>query len=108
LQTAKAILAEGKDDLVLDRAFYAKEDRDVYKRLVEEAGARWVLVYLTAPKEVLWERIHSRRAEGIHADVALEISKELLDNFYDNFEVPNGEGEIVVDTITEGIKIAGD
>jgi predicted kinase len=73
----------------------------VYKRLVEGAGARWVLVYLTAPKDVLWERIHSRRSDGIHADVALDITKELLDDFYDNFEVPNGEGEIVVDTTAE-------
>jgi predicted kinase len=92
------MLSQGNDDMVLDRAFYAKEDRDHYKQLVEGHGARWVLVYLTAPKEVLWRRIHERRSGGIHADCALDISKELLDSFYDNFEVPKGEGEVVIDT----------
>lgn len=98
LETAKRILSEGKTDVVLDRAFYAKEDRDAYKKMVEDKGARWVLVYLTAPKQVLWERIQGRRAAGVNADSALVISKELLDFFYDGFDVPKGEGEIVVDT----------
>ena len=89
---------EGKHDLVLDRAFYAKDDRETYKKLVEENAARWVLVYLKAPKEVLWQRIQARRAAEVNADSALVISKELLDSFYDGFDVPNGEGEIVVDT----------
>jgi predicted kinase len=96
-ETAKDLLTQGRD-VVLDRAFYAKEDRDAYRALVEEKGARWVLVYLKAPKEVLWQRIGARREAGVNADCALEISRELLDMFYDNFEVPDGEGEIVVDT----------
>ncbi len=97
-ETAKQFLAIGKDDIVLDRALYAKEDRDAYKQLIESNGARWVLVFLKAPKEVLWQRIQDRRAAGVNAECALEISKELLDMFYDGFEVPAGEGEIVVNT----------
>lgn len=93
----KRLLTDGRD-VVLDRAFYAKEDRDIYKNLVEGKGGRWVLVYLQAPKEVLWKRIGARREAGVNADCALEISEELLDFFYDNFEVPSGEGEVVVDT----------
>lgn len=97
-ETAKQMLSSGKNDIVLDRAFYAKEDRDAYKQLVESSGARWVLVFLKAPKELLWQRIQTRRAAGVNADCALEISKELLDIFYDGFEVPVGEGEVVVNT----------
>lgn len=96
-KTATQFLTDGRD-VVLDRAFYAKEDREAYKNLVDGKGGRCVLVYLKAPKEVLWQRIGSRREAGVTADCALEISKELLDMFYDNFDVPRGEGEIVVDT----------
>lgn len=97
-QTTRQMLSIGKDDIVLDRALYAKEDRDAYKQLIESNGARWVLVFLEAPKEVLWQRIQDRSAAGVNADCALEISKELLDMFYDGFEVPEAEGEIVVNT----------
>jgi predicted kinase len=97
-ETAEDLLSEGARDVILDRAFYAKEDRDLYESLIEKYGGRKVLVYLSAPKSVLWERIQARRTEGINADCMLEISKDLLDMFYDNFEVPSGEGEIVVDT----------
>ncbi|KAK5169619.1 uncharacterized protein LTR77_005596 [Saxophila tyrrhenica] len=97
-ETAKRLLAKGEDDIVLDRAFYAKKDREAYKQLAEDHGARWLLVYLTAPKDVLWQRIQERRAAEMNADSARIISKELLDEFYDGFEVPVREGELVIDT----------
>ena len=98
--SVEQILIEGQDDIILDRAFYAKEDRDLYRDLVENRGGRCVLVYLNAPKEVLWQRICARREAGITADSALEISEALLDTFFDGFEVPHGEGEVVVDTLS--------
>ena len=85
-------------DVILDRAFYAKEDRDLYRQLVEKHGGRVVLVYLSAPQSVLWERIQARRKASLNADTMFEISESLLDTFYNGFEVPRGEGEIVVDT----------
>ncbi|KAM7202617.1 P-loop containing nucleoside triphosphate hydrolase [Naviculisporaceae sp. PSN 640] len=95
------LLNKGDKDIVLDRSLYAKEDRDCYKKLVEEKGGRWILVYFRpANKELIWQRIQNRRKEGINADCALEISKELLDKYWDGFEIPNGEGEVVID-VTE-------
>jgi predicted kinase len=91
-------LSKGKD-VILDRAFYAKEDRDMYAALIEQHGGRKVLVYLSAPKSVLWERIQARRAASLTADSMFEISTSMLDMYYDNFEIPNGEGEVVVDTM---------
>lgn len=44
---------ERRHDLVLDRSFWAKEDREKYKRLAEGKDGRWVLVYLKANKSVL-------------------------------------------------------
>ena len=96
-EIADKLLSEGKD-VILDRAFYAKEDRDIYAALIEQHGGRKVLVYLSAPKSVLWERIQARRAANLNADSMLEISACMLDMYYDNFEIPSGEGEIVVDT----------
>lgn len=96
-ETADKKLSGGKD-VVLDRAFYAKEDRDRYTVLIEKHGARKVLVFLSAPKDVLRERIQARRAAGLNADNMLDISTSMLDMFYDNFEIPHGEDEIVVDT----------
>lgn len=95
---ADDILKEGQQDLILDRAFYAKEDRDLYRYWIRENGAREVLLYFQVPRDVLWSRICARRKAGVDADCALEISKELLDEFVDGFDVPNGEGEIVLQT----------
>ena len=96
--TADRLLGVDQSDVILDRAFYAKEDRDRYRELIEKHGGRCVLVYLSAPKSVHWDRIQARRAASLNADCMLDISKDLLDMFYDNFEVPSGEGEITIDT----------
>lgn len=97
-ESVHKLLSEGTRDVIMDRAFYAKEDRDLYRQLVDKHGGRVVLVYLSAPKTVLWGRIQARREASLNADTMLEISESLLDIFYDGFEVPHGEGEIVVDT----------
>ena len=95
------LLNKGDKDIVLDRSQYAKKDRDYYKKLVEHKGGRWILVYFRpANKELMWNRIQRRREKEINADSALEISKELLDKYWDGFDIPDGEGEVVVD-VTE-------
>ncbi|KAH8902908.1 ATP/GTP-binding protein [Coniochaeta sp. PMI_546] len=90
-------LLRDRKDIVLDRSFYDKADREEFKAMVEEAGARWVLVYFKADRDLLWKRICERRARGINADSALEISEALLDSYVKGFDVPVGEGEIVID-----------
>ncbi|WPH04905.1 P-loop containing nucleoside triphosphate hydrolase protein [Acrodontium crateriforme] len=94
-KTVPQVLAAGKD-VVLDRAFYAKADRDNYRRIVEECGGRVVLVYFNIPKEVLLRRIRERRDGYLNADNAREISDDLLGQFIDGFDVPDEEGEIVI------------
>ncbi|KAI1377898.1 P-loop containing nucleoside triphosphate hydrolase protein [Hypoxylon crocopeplum] len=93
-----SLLREGNRDVVLDRSFYSKEDREYYKRIVESHGGRWVLVYLRAKsKDFLWNRIVQRRKEGINADSAYVITAEVLDGYWNGFEAPTNEGEIVID-----------
>ncbi|KAH8879323.1 P-loop containing nucleoside triphosphate hydrolase protein [Thozetella sp. PMI_491] len=93
-----SLLEDGKRDIVLDRSLYAKEDRDYYKRMIEAKGARWVLVFFRpASKELIWRRIVQRRENGVNADSAFEITKDILNGYWDGFENPEGEGEIVID-----------
>ncbi|TGJ80888.1 hypothetical protein E0Z10_g7888 [Xylaria hypoxylon] len=95
------LLTEGSRDVVFDRAFWNKEDRDEAKNLIESLGARWVLVYLKAPdKATLWRRICQRREAELNADCAYQITQDILDMYWTGFEQPVGEGEIVVDTST--------
>ncbi|KXS98575.1 hypothetical protein AC578_4289 [Pseudocercospora eumusae] len=96
-QSLRNFLAHGKSDVILDRSFYAKEDRDEFKQIVERNGGKWVLVYLKVPREVLWGRIQRRREMEIDANSALEISTELFEMYVKGFEHPGREGEIVVE-----------
>ncbi|KAI0381394.1 P-loop containing nucleoside triphosphate hydrolase protein [Hypomontagnella monticulosa] len=94
----KKLLIEGQKDVVLDRSFYSKEDREEIKEVIEGHGGRWVLVYLKAKsKDFLWDRITKRRQEGINADCAYDITKEILDRYWNGFEAPENEGEIVIE-----------
>ncbi|KAK8088432.1 ATP/GTP-binding protein [Apiospora hydei] len=97
LQRFHSLLEQGRD-VILDRSFYAKEDRDEFKRIVEEHGGRWALVFFKAvDKETLWERIRHRSAQPKEANSALDISRETFEMYWDGFEDPQGEGEIVVE-----------
>ncbi|KAI1385769.1 P-loop containing nucleoside triphosphate hydrolase protein [Hypoxylon trugodes] len=93
-----SLLDEGKKDVVLDRSLYSKEDREKYKKIVEAHGGRWVLVYFNAKdKDFIWNRIVTRRQQGVNADSALVITKEILDRYWDGFDVPLDEGEIIIE-----------
>jgi gluconate kinase len=82
--------------VVLDRSFYAKSHRDELRGVVERACGRVILVYLKADRDLLWKRICDRRAKGVNAHSAREISQALLDQFVRGFEAPLDEGEIVI------------
>lgn len=99
------ILQEKSNDVVLDISFYDKEYRDEYKDIVERNGGRWVLVYLDAGRDLLWNRIQRRRAERDsldakhpkrNGDSAFDIDDETFAMYLDGFEPPRGEGEIVI------------
>ncbi|KAK5061158.1 hypothetical protein LTR84_007700 [Exophiala bonariae] len=99
-ETIRLLQTTPPTNLVLDRSFYAKEDRDEYRALAEQAGARVVLVYLKASREVLWRRICARKAraetEGRDADSAFDVGEELLDTYLRGWEAPVGESEVVI------------
>lgn len=99
LDTFRKLLAEGKD-VAFERSCYAKEDRDEWRSIAEGSGARVVLVFLRAQdKEILWNRICKRSTLDETADNALDISRETFEMYWEGFEDPQGEGEIVIDAV---------
>ncbi|MBC2875428.1 ATP-binding protein [Streptomyces mobaraensis] len=86
-------LAAG-DDVVLDHGLWLREDRDAWKKLVEAAGGRCRLVYLSVEKDELLRRLADRnRREDANA---LTVSPQALDDFLVRFEPPApDEGALV-------------
>jgi predicted kinase len=82
-------------DVVVDNSFWCRATRDEYKRLVEDAGGRWRLVYLEADPDLLRRRLGAR-SERFDANAAFPITADILAGYLSDFEAPHGEGEEVV------------
>jgi predicted kinase len=50
-------LVESGRDVVYDHGMWRRSDREAYKRLVEEHGGRWRLLYFKVDREVLLQRL---------------------------------------------------
>lgn len=88
-----ALLAEGRD-VVLDHGLWLRRDRETWKRLVEEAGGTWRLLYFPVERAELLRRLaeRNRRADAN----ALAVTAEALDDFYARFDPPQDEGEMTI------------
>ncbi|KAK6223875.1 hypothetical protein LQW54_000019 [Pestalotiopsis sp. IQ-011] len=93
-------MLENRRDIILERSFYAKEDREEFRALIQKSGAKCVLVYLRATnKEALWQRVCKRNAGERDANCALDIDRRLFESYWDGFEEPLEEGATIT-TIT--------
>jgi predicted kinase len=82
-------------DVVLDHGLWLRSARQEWKKLVEEAGGRWRLLYFPVPRPELLRRLESRNQR---ADAnALGVTESALDDFYARFEPPHGEGEEIIE-----------
>lgn len=81
-------LGEGRD-VVVDLSLAAREVRDQWREVATELGATASLVVVTAPFEVLWQRVQQRA--GDHAN-SVRLTREQLRNCVDGFDWP-GEDE---------------
>ncbi|KAK5994611.1 hypothetical protein PT974_05090 [Cladobotryum mycophilum] len=106
--TLISLLQEGQRDIVLDLAFWNREYRNEFKKIVESNGGRWLLVFLDAEKEVLWRRIQERRArrEALSVedgrrdgDSAFNVDEGIFEVYCEGFERPVGEGEVVIKVV---------
>lgn len=89
-------LLKEKRNVVIDFSFWQRKRRDEYKKLIEEGGGEWKLVYLKVHPNELRKRLRIR-SQRFDANAAFTITEEILSSFLKGFEVPSGEGEIVIE-----------
>ncbi len=82
-------------DVVVDYSFWSRAARDDYKALVERHGCRWELVHLTADRTTLERRLRARSAMA--GANCVTVDEQLFLRYLTGFEVPEGEGEQVVE-----------
>ena len=83
--------------VVIDFSFWQRRRRDSYRQLIEQAGRPHLLLYLPASRPQLRARLEKRK-ERFDANAAFPIEDDLLDQYLEGFEVPSGEGELVLET----------
>lgn len=96
LRNELVVLVGEKRDVVIDFSFWQRKRRDEYKKLIEDAGGEWKLVYLKVDPKEIRERLRIR-SQRFDANAAFTITDEILNSFLNGFEVPSGEGEIVLE-----------
>jgi predicted kinase len=88
-------LIHDKQQVVIDFSFWDRSRRIEYKKRIEEAGGKWMLIYLKVQPDELRKRLKLRN-KRFDAN-SFPISEELLASYLNGFEVPKDEGEIVVE-----------
>lgn len=82
--------------VVVDSSFWSRPERNKYKRVIENAGGTWRLIYLKVNPDELRKRLKIR-SQRFDANAAFTITEELLTTFLNGFEEPQDEGEIVIE-----------
>ena len=82
------------NDVALDLGLWRRTDRDRWKRVVEDAGGRWRLLYFPVSHAELLARLAARDRLGGACGRA--VPEADLDQIYARFEEPTDEGEDVV------------
>jgi predicted kinase len=90
----RSLIRQGRP-VVLDFSFWQRARREQYKRLIEDAGGRWRLVFLKVEPAVLRQRL-DERSQRFDANAAFPITEEILTSYLSGFEEPNGEGEEII------------
>lgn len=86
-----------KKSFVLDYGYWRRAHREKHKKLIENHGAQWKLIYFKAEVTLLAERIEKRNNQS-DAN-AFPITKEMLHNFMQRFEEPRNEGELIINQL---------
>jgi predicted kinase len=87
-EVAAAALRLGVN-VVLENGFWARAERDDFRRRAEMLGARVEIRYLEVPREVLWERLSRRNANP--PPHTFKVTKAQFDEWWEIFEAPGPE-----------------
>ncbi|RST25312.1 ATP-binding protein [Streptomyces sp. WAC04770] len=87
------LVGQGRD-VVVDHGLWTRQDREEWRKLVEDAGGRPRLLYFPVDREELLRRLtaRNRRTDAN----ALAVTESALSDFVARFEPPHGEGEEIV------------
>ncbi|MEG9295194.1 ATP-binding protein [Mangrovibacillus sp. Mu-81] len=88
-------LIRQKQNVVIDFSFWDRARRDRYKKLIENSGGKWRLIYLKVHPDDLRDRL-TLRNQRFDAN-SFPISEGLLTSYLEGFQIPEGEGEIVLE-----------
>ena len=80
-------VGEGRD-VVVDLSLAGREVRDEWRVVSAQVGASAELVVVTAPFDVLWQRVQGR--PGDHAN-SVRLTREQLRDYVDGFDWPGVE-----------------
>lgn len=81
-------------DVILDEGFWAKDERALLRRRIEQAGANEVLYYLDTPIETIRERVARRSADP--PKDSFRISAELLEFYLPYWQPPDDDEDYVL------------
>ncbi len=82
----EAQITEGRD-VVVDMTFCHRDKRDSYRKLLNEIGAGWELIYFPVDFDTAWKRINLRNGQTATPNRA-RVTKEMLTMFYNGFQRP--------------------
>ena len=86
-----AKIAAGKR-VVIEASMCKRRRRDQVAQMCRQAGAEYVIVYVSAPREVLRSRLLQRRGSGPDDQ---RVTEEELDRFLLNFEAPEPDEHFI-------------
>lgn len=87
---------EAGNDVVLDHGLWRRDERDSWQQAAREAGGHPLVVYLPVDREELLRRLAERNQRD-DAN-ALTVTVEALDDFFDRFDPPADDEEVVTYT----------
>ena len=88
-------LIKDEKNVVVDFSFWNKDNRNLYKNIIENTGGAVELVYMKASIELLCNRLQKRNL-SLHANSPFIITDEILEHHYNEFQEPKYEGETVL------------
>lgn len=88
-------LLKQKKSFILDYGYWRRAHREKHKKLIENHGVQWKLIYFKVDPALLADRIEKRNK---HGDAnAFSISSDMLRDFVQRFEEPCLEDEFVIE-----------
>ena len=87
-------LLKSNKSIILDYGFWKKKKRDEYKKIIEDNGGEWRLIYFKTSKDELLQRLNKRNT--LKHDNYQYMTSIMLEDFYNKFEEPIDEDEEII------------